>query len=330
MKRFLASMIVAAFFVTGSSAYAYNNSRISEPGLSEIPVLSRETEFPFIKHIISFPTIAEISESLVLEENSVSSAINKIGLKNIENTISFVKSLNLDVVNEREYIKKILSSIGDGYLDSCTIYTPTSNFATTSTSSYTYYGTYQGRQFYTQPSMDLSINYRQDTERSKVVLNAWITAAKDLILTYVPGANKISVAFTLLNFASDLTGNGYSSQTGDYAEYYARCIRHFRRIYTYDTENYIEADYCPLIEDAKANIYPYVVYHCNPELTGHSAIVYENPSNNFTLYSEYYRDKSWNLQKAYYKYENSPSSLPYYYSNIDVTNSKFTWTWSTP
>ena len=274
-------------------------------------------------HSIQFPTVQELSASNNNTLRSFDDVLSKNAERNRLIILEYVERLNLGAEAKAGYLKQIQEIPADGYLDSCTLYVPDE---TASSRAITYYGAYNGKVFYTEPYMEFSVNYKQTTERNLNTLNAWIQGSVDLILAVVSVPTEVSVAFAFMNLADRLLSNGYESKAGDYAEFYARCNTHVRSIITYDSEGYVGTDYCTVIQDAMMKIYPYVVYHCNPEYAGVSAVVYEDTADRLELYSEYYHNTDYNLRTGYNRYYSVPD-VPLLLSNVSISNADISWSW---
>lgn len=274
-------------------------------------------------HYIQFPTVQQLSVSNRGATQSFDMMIDEKAKTNIEIVSEYINEMNLSAEEKTGYLRQIQEIPTGGYLDSCTIYVADRN---AEARARTYYGTYKGKAFYTEPYMELSVNLRQTTTRNLNTLNAWIQGSVDLVMAVAEVAPEISVAFAFFNLTGTLMSNGYESRAGDYAEYYARCKKHIRNIVTYDSEGYVGTDYCTVIQDALANIYPYVVYHCDPEYAGVSAVVYENPSDRLVKYSDYYNNSDYNLQRGYERYYSAPD-VPLLLSSMSLSDTDITWSW---
>lgn len=269
-------------------------------------------------HEISFPTISELMEakSYATDEENYDSLISAQGKENIQVAKEYINSLDISSKEKAMHIKSLEESVGDGYLDGYKIYT--ADAATTS--DYSYYGTYSNKIFYQRTASEISINYKKETERNLSRLNSWLSTAKDLVLTIEDFA-PISMAVTVLDIGQRMVSDNYSARSGDYNEYYVRTVRRLREIGPLNDWGAFHA----ILVDNKVDMYPYSIYYFgDPAVYGRSAAVTEHMDEWRTVYSEYYNDRSYNLQAAYEQYEARPD-IVLYMQGAAVDSSMFLW-----
>lgn len=271
-----------------------------------------------IVHEISFPTISELMDAnrYVADKEDYDSLISAQGKENLRVAKDYVNSLDISSKEKAMHIKSLEDSVGDGYLDGYRIYTTTEM----TRSDQTYYGTYSNKIFYQRPSSDISVNYKKETERNQAKLNSWLSTAKDLVLTIEDFA-PIAMAVTVLDIGQRMVSDNYSAKSGDYCEYYVRTVRRLREIGPLNDWGAFH----PILVDNKVDMYPYSVYHFgDPGVYGRSAAVTEYMDEWRTVYSEYYNNRSYNLQAAYEQYEARPD-IVLYMQGAAVDSSMFLW-----
>lgn len=326
MKKFLSSILcLIMVFSMSTPAFAANNQS-SEYGDAEIALARQfnamedisvelQMESGFTVHKISFPTISELIENTRTERvGNSDDLIATQNRKNIQVLKEYIEGLNLTDQDKQVHIRSIDEFVGDGYLDGYKIYTKSSR------STHTFYGTYSGTTFYERPSSEISVNYKKETERNLSNLNKWIATVKDLVLT-IEDLTPISMAITVLDIGARMFSDNYSAKTGDYCEYYVRTVRRVREIGLIDAWG----DFRPVLVDNKVDMYPYSVYHfADPSIYNRSAAVTEYMNDWRTLYSEYYNNKSYNMQAAYNQYTQRPDII-LYMQGVLISSSMFKW-----
>lgn len=283
------------------------------------PTVSLEATDALTKYTLTMP----------IDAQKDSSNFETLAAENLEKAVSYIESLPFTDSKKEQYIRRITEEAANGVLEGIVIYDYDSKASRGSEDDYAYYGTYGGRTFYTRPYMDLIIEYKKETQRNLSVLGAWFSLALDLICEIKntnTTAQVVNISFNALDYANTLLQSGYTPQVGEYAEYYIKTIKNVRDIVTLDDMNYVGTPYCTLIQDAKMTLYPYVIYHGNTQVSGHSAIVYENPADRITLYSQYYNSPNYNLQQAYNRYNTYPGS-PLLWTAVAFTDENVTWSW---
>jgi len=241
-----------------------------------------------------------------------------------------ITQLQLSLEEKRGLISYLTSSVADGgVIEQFTIYRTKDSLQKGDDDEYTYYGTYNGRVFYTRPYMDLSVNYAMSTQSTTSILTQWIYSAVKLGIdvSSIPISFNLNIFFAMLDNANALQGMNYTAHTDDYAQYYVRTVKHIREIVTYDDEGRVSTLYCAAIQDAKMNIYPYVIFFCNPEGSGINACVYNYNGTPLIAYSPYYNNKPYNLQAAYNKYYSMSPGTPLYLSYMNFSASDIDWSW---
>lgn len=272
-----------------------------------------------IIHEIKFPSISNIMNGVTevngAEEDNVDRIIAEQGSRNVQIIKDYISGLNLTEQEKNIKFREIDEVGADGYVDGYKIYTTAAN-----TTDYTYYGVYSGMQFYQRPSSDISVNYKKETERNISNLNKWISMAADIVLT-IEELAPISMAVTVLNIGKRMFDDNYTARSGDYTEYYVRTVRRFRAIGIID----VWGDFRAVMEDSKVDMYPYSIYYfADPSIYKCSAAVTEYMNEWRTIYSQYYNNRSYNLQAAYEQYTERPDII-LYMQGVRVSSSMFTW-----
>ena len=272
-----------------------------------------------IIHEIKLPSISNIMDG-VTEVNGaggydVDRIIEEQGNRNVQIIKDYISGLNLTEQEKNIQFREIDEVGSDGYVDGYKIYTTAAN-----TTDYTYYGAYSGMQFYQRPSSDISVNYKKETERNISNLNKWISMTADIVLT-IEEMTPISMAVTVLNIGKRMFDDNYTARSGDYTEYYVRTVRRIREIGIIDAWG----DFRTVMVDNKVDMYPYsIFYFADPSIYNCSAAVTEYMDEWRTVYSQYYNNRSYNLQAAYEQYTERPDIILYMQGAV-VNSSMFTW-----
>lgn len=279
--------------------------------------ISIALESGMVVHNIKFPTILEISQCKDSLYGDMAYSVEKQGADNIQVLRDYINSLDLSAAEKQKHINYIEEAATDGYVESYVLYDTTGTRA-----AYTHYGTYSGTDFYQMTSGIVSVNHKKETKRTLNTLNKWLSTSIDIVLT-IEKFTPVSMGVTLLNIGSRLIRDNYTAKSGDYAEYYVREVRRNREIGIINQWN----DFQTVLVDAKANLYPYMVYHfADPAIYGTASTSYDYPSDNLELYSQYYNNKSFTLSSAYNQYTQRPDII-LYLNGITITSSMFRWEW---
>ena len=141
----------------------------------------------------------------------------------------------------------------------------------------------------------------------------------DLVLT-IEKFSPISMAVTVLNIGNKMFKDNYTAKPGDYNEYYVRTVRRIREIGVLDA-----GAFRPVLVDSKVDMYPYSIYHFgDPSIYHRSAALTEYFDDWETIYSQYYKNKSYNLKAAYNQYIKRPDII-LYMEGIRLENRMFKW-----
>lgn len=282
--------------------------------LDESSTLSVSTYEYGVSHTITFPDPSTI-------ESEINTAIqNEHNYQMVE---SYIQSMDIDNTLKNRYMNTIEQEYSTAdYIEKCSFLVP--NLA--NSSSLTYYGTYNGRTFYTRPYMNIVSRYKRVQTKDLNTINAWISGTKNLVLAV--GAVELSLFFSFMDIADKLLSKGYTAQPGDYLEYYLYADKEIRDIVTPDDKGYVGDDYCTVIQEASALCHPYIKQGLNYRLAGASEAIFEAPKKyDFWCYSIHYEDKNYNLQKGYERYNTVPD-YPLALTEIDIlSDSRITWEW---
>ena len=265
-----------------------------------------------VKYAFSFPNVRDKLDSAPI------SSLEQFEHANFLSTTEFIDSLDISDALKAEYYSILETEFNrPGIIESFSLVVPTSS------SEYTYYGTYNGQQFFTCVMLEnLVTRYTKQVCTTLSKIQDFIDGVIDI--TLLVGDQFTNVAFAYFQYAESIRYNGYTVTGGNNTYNILYSSKTIRTIAARDNRG----NYIPVIHDASAICHPYIRQELDYVQAGVSEAIIEGARQlNFTLYSEHYLNANYNLQKAYERFISNPD-IPLEWTNTpEATDTSIDWSW---
>lgn len=282
-KRLLSGLLVFSFLLP---ILALPVSAIAtEPQTAEEQIIDSQ----YNSYTISLPTLSsETNSTASLQTESESE--HQRHLQNISAAKNFVYSLDLP---SQGYSSVEDACIGhlermedftEGILSEYTVLVPKASVP------YSYFGTYQGRDFYYSYYDSYTIELKRTNTTVGDKAEHWATAALDFLIGFLD--YKISIPYAIFRTMMSAPPN-YTVKTSSYIESYVNLQANCRGIYTLNNSGYYIADrtdYVMVLSDEAGIIAPFAIFH--PVDVNYSGAYTHNCPRKSVAISTYYNTQS--------------------------------------